>query len=100
MKHLANSLMMFVIMVVLRWENKGGISCMKIASERQKILENPVPKCKNDVYCSVTIPGFAAKQTSFQPCVNLPFPAHASFSGQIRNSEQELSVALCLYNLL
>lgn len=99
LKLLANSLMMFIIMIGLRWENKGRMFCMKIASERQKILENLVPKCKNNVYCSVTIPGFAAKQTSFHPCVNLPFPAHASFFWSDQElSEQELSVAVCLYN--
>lgn len=90
---------MFIIIVDLRWENKGGIFCMKIASERQKILESSVPKYKNNVYCLVTFPGFAAKQTSFHPCVNLPFPAHASFFWSDQElSEQRLSVAVCLYN--
>lgn len=99
MRNLANSLMMFMIVVGPRWENTGGIFYMQVAPTRQKRLENPVPKCKNSAWCLITVPGSAAEQTSFPPCVNLPFPACACiFCSDQELSGQELSVAVCLYN--
>lgn len=99
MRNLANLLMMFTIIVDPRWENTGGIFYVQIAPTRQERLENPVPKCKNGACCLITMPGSAAEQTSFPPCVNLPFSACACFFCSDQElSGQELSVAVCLYN--
>lgn len=91
--------MKFQTTVGPRCENTGGIFYMQIGPTRQKRLENPVPKSKKGGCCSITAPGSGAEQTSFPPCVNLPFPACACFfcSDQVLPG-QELSLTVCLYN--
>lgn len=98
-RNLANSLMKFQTTVGPMCKNTGGIFYMQIVPTRQKRLENPGSKCKKGACCSITVPGSAAEQTSFPPCVNLLFPARACFfcSDQVL-SGQEQSLAACLYN--